>query len=409
MKILPDIGINRKLIKSVGLLGVSNIIAQAIAFVTSIFLAWTLSKSDYGYFRYVIQVGNFIVMFIAAGYAGALTRFIAAERKKRNAYFSTAMAIVGIILILLFPLFLILHIDLLVYVVIVGYSIPMIYNGIIRGFIDYRKIALFNILRSGLKLLFVSLIFVFSFLKTPLYIIGVYSFGGWLGIFILETWRKTDIHLYIKGISKKILITLTRFSIFSVLSSVFYSSLITVGVIILKQNYGYEVVAEYSMAVTLTTIYSFVPGAVNTLLMPKVASVSSEKRIRFLKYSILLNVSYIFFVYILVIVFGRWGLQVLFEEKYLGAYPFLVIISIGKVFGGVETAFGAFWGGVNKPEYGAISVGVAAGVNLLSDFFLINIIGSTGVAWGYSFALLSTVLTNLVLYNKYRSSMIFNR
>ena len=405
MHLLHNLIPNRRLIKSVGLLGMSNIIGQAIAFLTAIILALALSKSDYGYFRYVIRIGNFLVMFIAAGYSSALTRFVAADKEKKDAYFSTAAFIVGVVLLAIFPIFLLFKIDIFVYMTTIGYSLPLIYYGIIRGFIDYKKMALFNIFRFGLKLLLVSLIFIFAFLREPLYVIGVYSFGGWLAILIIEARRKTQIHFHWEEISKKIMMALTRFSIFSVLSNVFFNSLITVGYILLEWRYGYSTVADYSMAVTLTALYSFIPGAVNALLMPKVAKESIHKRVKLLKQAIILNVSYILIVYILFVFFGMWGLELLFGSKYIGAYLFLIVMSIGSVFGGVETAFGAFWGGVNKPEFAALSVGVAAGVNLAFDFYTISMIGKIAVAWGYSLALFSTVIVNSILYFYYTKKL----
>ena len=402
MRLFSEFKLNCNLIKSVGLLGVSNVVGQGIAFTTSIILAIILTKNDYGYFRYVIRIGTFLVMFFAAGYSSALTRFIAADRERRDAYFSTVIVIVGIAFLAMLPFFLVLRIDILIYIVAIGYSIPLIYYGIIRGFVDYKKMAMLNMLRYGLILLLIFPIYIFAFLKTPIYVVGVYSFGGWIAILIIEFWKRTDIHLRMREVSKKIAMILTRFSIFSILSNVFYSSLITVGYILLEWNYGYRTVADYSMAVTLTVLYSFVPGAVNALLMPKVANTSMDRKIKFLKQAIMLNVSYILLVYVLVIFFGKWGLELLFGTKYLGAYPFLIIMSIGSVFGGIAHAFGAFWGGVNKPEYNTLATGVASGANILFVIFLFQVFDEYSVAIGYSLSLIFMTIAHIIILIKFK-------
>ncbi len=394
--------INKKTLKSVGMLSISNIIFQGVLFFVSLILAWILSKEEYGYIRYILQIGNFIVMFIAAGFSSALTRFVAAQRSEVDKYFTAVIVIMLLSFLILVPIFLVFHIDILIYMVVIGYSISLIYYGVIRGFIDYKKIALFNILRGGIILALISLILVITVLKIPIYIIGSYAFSGWIAIFLIEIFIRTNIHFNLKRIKKKIIFQLARFSTFSVLSNVFSSSLITVGYWLLECDYGYAAVAEYSMALTLATLYTFLPKSVNTLLMPKVADGGFSINSYRLKEAIILNILYVILVYTIIIIFGKLGLEILFGLKYINSYYILLILSIGYIFRVIETAFGAFWGGVNKPEYAATSVGIAAGVNLILAIYLINTIGKIGVPWAYVAAFGSTVVTNIMLYRKYK-------
>ncbi len=386
------------MIKSVGILGVSNVISQGVAFATSIILAWLLSKSDYGYFRYVIRIGNFLVMFIAAGYSSALTRFIASDELKKDIYISTVIIMVGVLLVIVLPIFLLLHLDILIYLVLIGYSVPLIYYGIIRGFVDYKKMALFNVLRFGLKFILILFIFIFTFLNTPLYVILVYSFGGWFAILILEKWHKLSINIRIKYISKKTILLLTRFSVMAVLANTLYNSIITFEFIILEWRYNYNTLADFSLAVTLTAVYAFVPGAVNTILMPKVAKSRDFERYKFLKQAILINIIYISFIWILIFLFGEYFFGIAFGSKYPTSYYYLNILSIGFFFGGVVHTMSAFFSGINKPEYNSLTFGIAAFTNIIITIYLINNIGPVGAAWGYSISILTAAIVSVIIF-----------
>lgn len=399
--------VDSKILKGATWVGIGNITSQALAFFFMVILARFYSTSDYGLIRYTIYVGTLAATIVAAGFPSALVRFIAkhlGKQEKINEYFTNILTItLGLLFAVVIGVMIIYKFDVAIISVIIGYSMVSIYLGVIRGFIHYKKIALFNVLRNLIKIVVLVILCYILLVKSPLFIVILYAFGGWIVILILEVASPTHVHYSPSLISRKIMKKVITFSIPVMVSMIAFTTLSSIPVIAIKHFYNYEVVALYSAAMTLTILFSFIPGAIVTITMPKISNAEDKKkRIKYTVQSFWLVIATGIMLYILIFFFGKLALEIIFTERYVPSYPILIVLSIGAFFAGLRGVFCALWEGSGRPIIATYDMASASAVCITSSFLLVPSIGPIGAAYGYSLGLITAVLVDLIYWIKYR-------
>jgi len=399
--------LDSKILKGATWVGIGNVTSQILAFLFMVILARFYSKNDYGLIRYVISVGTLVATIVAAGFPSALVRFIAknlGKQKKIDEYFTNIFTItLGLLFVVVIAVMIIYKFDMMITLIVIGYSVVYIYLGMIRGFIDYKKIALFNILRNLVKVAILLILCYALFVKSPLFIVLLYAFGGWIVILLLELVNPSRIHYSPALISRKTMKEVTVFSIPVMVSMIAYTALSSIPVIAIKYFYDYELVALYSAAMTLTVLFTFIPTALVTITMPKISNVENKsQRIKYTVQSFWFVLASGIVLYIPIFFFGKFALGMIFTEKYVPSYPALLVLSVGTIFTGLRNVFCALWEGSGRPIIGTYDIACASAVCITLSFLLVPCIGSIGAAYGYSLGFVTAVIVDLVYWIKYR-------
>ena len=402
--------LNRDFLKMTALIGTANATGQALAFLFMIVVAKIMTKEDFGEVRYVLSVATLAATVVAAGLPSSMTRFLAKHNKNKemqNTYFTN--------ILILFVMFLIItefgasfiFIDKpIILLVIVGYSIPLIYMGVLRGLMQYKKFSLMSILRNLFKFLFLFILLFFS-IVTDIYVLLIYAFGGWAAILVLEAYFSSKINFKSKTISIPIMKEIVSFSIPVFITTFAFSLIIQSPIIILRWFGSYTDIAVYSTAYTITSIYAFVPFAVLTITMPKIASLSkTEDRMKTFTNAVYIIAISGFVLWILTVFIGKWGLFLIFGTKYEASYMPLIILSLGAIFLGIRNSYSALWEGGGRPIFSMYDTLGGGIITLVSAYFLVPYMGVYGASYSFLLGCISAVSISTYFLLKMRKGRI---
>ena len=400
--------LDKNLIKSAALIGIGSVTAQALALCFMLVLARIYSRSDYGLISYTISIGTLASTFVAAGFPASLVRFLSKyndDQEKIDIYFSNILTVtLGILVLVSAASAVIYRFDVGIISIIIGYSIVYIYLGVIRGFINYWKITLFNVLGNLFKIIVLVIASYVFLIKSPLFVVLLYAFGGVFALAILEMRNRTCLHYCRKYVSKDTLKEISAFSIPVMISMLAFNALSSIPIMAIKSNQGYDLVALYSVAMTFTVIFSFIPTAITTITMPKISRiVDKQRRIEYTAQSVRIVLVAGIVLYVLIFLFGRSVLEIAFTEKYVESYPILLVLSIGAVLASLRNVFCSLWEGSGHPIIATYDIVSASLVCILLSLVLVPQMGPIGAAYGYSSGLLIAVFVDLIFWIKYKN------
>jgi len=408
MKAMRMSYLDKNLIKSAALIGIGSVTAQALALCFMLVLARIYSRSDYGLISYTISIGTLASTFVAAGFPASLVRFLSKyndDQEKIDIYFSNILTVtLGILVLVSAASAVIYRFDVGIISIIIGYSIVYIYLGVIRGFINYWKITLFDVLGNLFKIIVLVVASYVFLIKSPLFVVLLYAFGGVFALAILEMRNRTCLHYCRKYVSKDTLKEISAFSIPVMISMLAFNALSSIPIMAIKSNQGYDLVALYSVAMTFTVIFSFIPTAITTITMPKISRiVDKQRRIEYTAQSLRIVLVAEIVLYVLIFLFGKSVLVIAFTEKYVESYPILLVLSIGAVLASLRNVFCSLWEGSGHPIIATYDIVSASLVCILLSLILVPQMGPIGAAYGYSSGLLIAVFVDLIFWIKYKN------
>ena len=242
-------------------------------------------------------------------------------------------------------------------------------------------------------------------IKSPLFVVLLYAFGGVFALAILETRNRTCLHYCRRYISKDTLKEISAFSIPVMISMLAFNALSSIPIMAIKSFQGYELVGLYSVAMTLTVIFGFIPTAITTITMPKISrTVIKQRRIEYTTQSVGIVLVAGIVLYVLIFLFGKSVLGIAFTEKYVASYPILLVLSIGAVLAGLRNVFCSLWEGSGHPIIATYDIISASMVCILLSLILVPHIGPIGAAYGYSLGFLAAIFVDLIFWMRYIAS-----
>ncbi len=152
----------------------------------------------------------------------------------------------------------------------------------------------------------------------------------------------------------------------------------------IEEMVGIEAVGIYSvgymfgMVVLLFTdafIKAWSPWFYKSIVNP-----TAEKKIKIVKYSYMYIVS-IFILAIIISSVGEWVLPYVVDEKFYNAKEYILWIALGYAVHGVYKIFFPYLVHINKTTFLAFSTLLAAVINIVLNYFLIQYYGAIGAAY----------------------------
>lgn len=153
--------------------------------------------------------------------------------------------------------------------------------------------------------------------------------------------------------------------------------------IMLKQMLNEEAVGYYSLASTLNSMWVFVLAAIIDSMFPTIMRLFNNDRDAYLKknrqlYAIVIYIS--ISVSVLFVLFGKFGITLLYGDAYLGAVRPLQVITWYTAFSYLGVARDAWILCENKQQYLKWLYLSAAIINIILNYLLIPIAGASGAA-----------------------------
>lgn len=394
----------KELFKSALIVGIGRVVATGLTMVFLIIVARLLTVEDYGYMRFALSMGAIGAFVITSGFPTALTRYLGKARGDKDlqdSYFSNTFVVIILLLIAsLLVLYILDKLDLGILLVIIGLTVSTVYLGVITGFILPKKIAIFSIGHSSVKIAFIILLFMVIGNLKSIEVLAVYCIAPLIMLSILELFKPTKVRFKKKSLSGNVMKGLSIFSLPVIFGAIGATILTSIDIILIERFLGLREVGIYSVAKTLTVAFMFVPQAFTTILMPKVAGLKkTEDVVRYFKPTILLTAVVSIGLVVGFYFFGDLAIKILFGEKYLEATNVLLIVSLGMAFSAISWILGGVWVGIGKPVINATAINVAAIVNVIGNLILIPKFGIVGSAISLVIAhFISLVILSIASY-----------
>lgn len=399
---------DKTIIKNSILICSGNVSSQLLAFLIFIVMAWIYETSEYGYIRWAIQIGTFLSVICSFGIPSALTRYVAEEKSKEenivDIYFSNVILIITVGTLILFVAAIAVFHNFHIWLVCVSLTIPTVYYGFVRGLMDVTKITLLNVIKNLIKLFMILFALIIPFLRSIDYAIVAYLVGGIASVILMEIIKSTNIKIKKKYLSTEIIKKLIRFSLFAFIGTIGYSLIPTVCYLVLESRDEYESIAFFSASSTILTVITFIPNSIHTVVMPKIAE-DKNNRIVYFKQTIILTLLASIPLSLVLIIFGKEIIILLFGPTYINSYEHMLWMSAGFIFANIRNAFTTLWEGLNIPEITSIDVIIGSAVSGISAIVLASKVGSAGVGGGFTLGFLSATIINILFYIIYRKNL----
>lgn len=372
------------LIKTTGFLTISNVLTRVLGMLFFVILARMFSVADYGFFRYLITVASlFAIAF--TGFPTALTHFLGKhkdEEDKKNIYFSNTLFMVLFIFIILIAIILVFNQNPLYLILFLFFTlIDFFYIGLMRGLLDYVKLFGFKLVENAIQL---AILIVFYFLYKNINFTAAvifYSFSGLLSLIIFEFFRKSKLKFSLDYLSKEKIKELIQYTLPVILGSVGWTIMFSINIVFIEHFLDVEQVGFYSVGMTLSQVFTFLPAAISTIAMPKVAGTKNKGSIKkLLGLSVIGNLAVSAFILFFLLIFDKQLISLIFGAKYLSAIVVLLYLSLGQIFISTYLIYTAVFQGIGKPFIPSIILLIGCVMNLIGSYTLIPLYGIVGAS-----------------------------
>ncbi len=382
------------------ILSVSNALTRFMGMVFFIILARSLTVSEYGLFRYLLTLST-IYGLAVVGVPTALTRFLGestADHEKKTEYFANSLFLCLLLfLVLTLIVFLFASHKILLILFIFAYLVDLFYIGYARGMLNYLKLNGFKLLENIFQLAILTAAYLI-YRKVDLNFSTVfYSFSGILSLSIFEIIRPD---LKIKWhYSRQRLVEILRYAAPVTLGAVGMTLLFGISSIYIEKFYDTEQVGYFSVGLTLMQIFSFLPEAIYTIMMPKAAGLKDKHRIlRPLRLAILGSLGMSIIIFVPLYYFRGFVVSFLFSPKYLPAVATILPQTVCQVFLMMNQFYGTAWQGLGKPAFASIIISIAAGVNLVLGYFFTKGYGIVGASVALAISSFAAWMISLIVW-----------
>lgn len=170
-------------------------------------------------------------------------------------------------------------------------------------------------------------------------------------------------------------------------------------------------VGYYAIAIIFSQGITLIPDSIQRVTTPLMATYYGKRdfeRIRHLiKETMIKTFLITIFIDLLMIVFGKTLIGIIFTNEFIPAYPPLLILLIGYSVYAPYVAIGTCLTSIGKVQIIFRISAICAGLNTLLNIILISKFGLVGAACATSTSLLLTTLINIYLVRRYTSGNIF--
>lgn len=395
--------IKNRIVKNASWIMVGKIIRLILSFFISIISARYLGPSNYGLIGYAAAYTTFFYAFCTLGFPGPVLKKIIDEPNKEGEIVGSALIFrlassfisVGIIAMITSVLD---KNDTLAMCVVILYSISVIFMAFdtFNQWFQARLLSKYYAI-STLVAYIVSSVFKIYLLITEKSVL-------WFAITNSVEFIVAGICIYIfykknngpkLKFSFKSGLELLSISKSYILSGIMVSVYAATDKLMLKQFMTDSVVGYYSLAVSISTMWTFVLSAIIESMNPSIMELHKTNEAGYIRQNKLLYAIVFYlslFVSVIIFVVSKPFIKILYGSEFLPAAGPLKIVVWYVAFSYLGVARDAWMMCENKQKYLVYIYLGSAVINVVLNFFLIPVFGAAGAATASLITQISTVL-----------------
>ncbi|WP_071663824.1 lipopolysaccharide biosynthesis protein [Francisella frigiditurris] len=364
-------------------------LGQGCAFITAIFLARSISMTDYGYYIFGITLATILAVIATMGAGGILARTWGRSDKQgferdqetfetHNWYFKRGFTIIIITMALaiLYGYFE----DNFNYIELyaLAFAIPFFMANILQSFFVAKRLVVFaNLIQLGLRILMLISISIFLVLSLQNVTSLVASMFILMFFYIFIIWSKQIVKFNFKSlkpIGSNMSFALMQWGLLL---------LSQVDILILKGISSAQDIAIFGVALQLSALVAFVLNAVNSNVLSHIADdYKNCPREEFQK-RVTSYTKIIFFLSLIAIVglliFG-YPITLLYGAKYIPSYYVFCILMIGQLINILSGCVATILNMAGFEKNTCVAFYIALTINVILGIILTNFYGIYGLA-----------------------------
>ena len=375
-----------------GVLLSGGVVARSIAFLFSIVAARALQPSGYGAMAFGLVVATVASTFIINVTIG-LPPFLSRHSPKGNQDSYYSHALVAVVVVLSATLLVVIAVSgpigvsgwMLVGVAanILGFAFLSTYKAVQAATERTGKIVAAVIVANVLQLVAALAAVVLGWRSPALFLI-IFGLSSVVGVLILEAAAPSPFRFSRRGLSRDPLLEIGRLATPVLVQAVFYPIWFGADIVLLQALAPGPAVGEYAVAKTLTNVLYTAPGAMATVIAPRVAG-ASRTELRGVLGRTLGLTACITIPAVIVLALGGGILVVLIYGKgYLPAAGPLAMLGLGMALHGFYLILQSTWVGIGHTRIVPIAMGAAMVVTIVAGLALIPTHGAVGAAIAFA-------------------------
>jgi stage V sporulation protein B len=380
------------------------VLVGLFGYLLRIFLARSLSVSDFGLFYAVITVFIFFSTFLDIGLSLAVSKKII-ELKAKQAFnkinnllfsvivFQLLISIILVLLIILFSGFLstsYFHADahVLLYLLAIWLiTVPFvtIYSCVFYGFQRIDMFSALDVSKALLVLLLSAFFFYFGYnIVSPAIAYILTSFILLIVFYFIVKKIFTQFSLFSAKWDKKLIVDVLKFGVAVSITNFIWLLLVQTDTLVLTYFTSTTQVGFYQVAILISNLILFLANAVSGAIFPVLSDLYIKKKQLLVSEGISMMYKYISLLVVpfvvLVFIFPDIVINIVFTSKFLGAVDALRILAVCALFTSFTTINNAALNALGKPLRVAQTMGVIAVLNIILLFILVPKYGLVGAA-----------------------------
>lgn len=385
------------LLKGSAVITVGMILARGVGFIVSFLQARFFDPMNFGVIQYAVSLAGLLAIGMQPLGQHVIARYVGMGRDKPEELQKT-LSNIWFMLIVVFCVSIFLGVPILlvtgkfnsgILVIFFGTSIYYAYWGLARGYLASSRLVIVDVGNNFIQVLLIIWLIGILGMKSTLLAMFIQGLSCFVPLIFLQSFWPLPIIFRRELISKTITKNIFKFSMPVWLSHASYMLYTNVAILFLEHYMGNTTVGIFSLAGTLSILFSFFPTGLSTYLMPKIAGASGlrhrELLVNALGMAMLINIS------LLVVYFftAPWLVEKLFGLEYLAVPGLFILMAIVMTMNGTYGIITSVFVGSGRAHEETKSRLMIVLVTVIGCWLLIPKYGILGAAWAMLIGIVS--------------------
>lgn len=274
------------LLKGSAIITLGVVLARGLGFAVTLMQSRSFNPESFGVIQYAVSVAGIIAVgmqplgqHILARYLG-LYEFDKAQQLEMMSNIFAIMLVILIISLLIATPFLLAKEKYTfgILTIFLGTSVFYTYWGLARGYLSALRLMGLEIGNNLMQIVLIYWLIMVIGIKSSMLAMLIQGLACFIPIVIIQLFWPLPLNFDRKLVNKKSIANILKFSTPVWISHTSYMFYMTVAILFLKHYADNVTVGIYSLSITLSVIFSFLPTGFSTFLLPVIASASAARR-----------------------------------------------------------------------------------------------------------------------------------
>jgi O-antigen/teichoic acid export membrane protein len=375
-------------LKSSAIVTLGFTFARILGLGFSLLLARLLTSDTFGFIQYSLSIGMIMAGLTQPFAQHVLARFISVnndDRRRLNEILSSYWVVMAVLfaltLLVVLPLMILTDtLNVGAIIVFIGLTIFYTYYGIARGLVASGKLVAVFLGSNLLQLIIIFILYGLMGRQDPLPAIAIYGLSYLIPIALLITFAPFDLAAEFRFIKLSRIKEMVRFALPVWVSQFAFVIAQNIDLLLLQRFLDNRAVGMYAFTRTLCLAFDFVPMAIYTVLMPRIAAADKSSRRRLLAFALGITIVINTIGLILFGLLYEWIITTFFGSDYLLPLRVALIMAIAQSLWGLHGIISNAMIGINSAAIEALNRILLVIVFPILGFILIPAFGIEGAA-----------------------------